>query len=102
MRNFFMRTTKTLIRLRGCADLNLRWVHTSEGTLSVVAVRFIKLLVQDECFKFSWMSQSYFDRLNEKGLRLTYSGTQAPTVVHPTHFHSIIRTLTLLLACVSP
>ena len=41
MQNFFMRTTKTLIRLADAqADLSLRWAHKSEGTFSHVAAHF--------------------------------------------------------------
>ena len=46
MKNFFMRTTKTLIRLCG-ADLSLRWVHMSEGTFFHFAVSLKKANNED-------------------------------------------------------
>ena len=42
MQSFLVRTTKTLIRLRGCAaDLNLRWAHMSDGTFSPLPAHFL-------------------------------------------------------------
>ena len=45
MQIFFTPTTKTLIRMRGCADLSLRCTHMSEGSFSDVAVQMILCLL---------------------------------------------------------
>ena len=47
MQIFFMRTTKTLIRLRGRAgDLSLRWAHMSEGTFSHFATHVLYIFAR--------------------------------------------------------
>ena len=53
MHSFFMRTTKTLIRLCGYmqSDLSLRWAPMSQGTFSHVATHFID--IRGVCKKIS-------------------------------------------------
>ena len=93
--NVFMRTSKTLIRLHDAqSDLGLRLAHTSEGTLSHVAIQ--PLFCNNKYAKF--IEVNCYSNLRVSGMGITNVRSCVPAKVsNPSVNYSTFHTLKLAM-----